>query len=72
VEGSAGYERSWLVKTVIATASAQQMVTMLDELDPSDLSRGVEDEERSEEAFEATIIRLDGATADRLCRLAGQ
>ncbi len=60
-----------LVKTVIATTSAQQMLTTAEQLSSAgEVWRGNE-EQCSDEAFEATIIRLDGTAVELLLRQAG-
>lgn len=65
-----GHERNELVKTIVA-ANTSAVLTAGEQPMPTSTAARREDE-RSEEAFEATIIQLDGATAERLFRLAGE
>lgn len=65
-----GLERSWLVKTVTTAVSAQPM-GMAAEQPLSTPALNSEEEQRPGEAFEATILRLDGTTLEQLFRLAG-
>lgn len=66
-----GHERSWLVKTVTTAASVQPMGIGAEQ-PLSSLPLGVEEETRPEEAFEATILRLDATTLERILKLAGE
>ncbi len=58
------------MKTSDTATSAMQTVTAAEP--EGEASDGREQAERPEEAFEATIIRLDGAAAERLFRKAGE
>lgn len=66
-----GHERSWLVKTVTTTASIQPM-TVAAEQPLSPPAPRTDEEAQPGEAFEATILRLDGTTLERLLKLAGE
>lgn len=59
------------MKTVPTAASVQTMNGAIEQpLSPPALQ--AEEETRSTEAFEATILRLDGTTLERLFKLAGE
>lgn len=66
-----GHERSWLVKTVTTAVNTQPM-GMAAEQPLSTPALNGEEEQRPDEAFEATILRLDATTLERLFRLAGE
>ena len=60
------------MKTVSATVRTRTVAPPREQPPSVVTMRGGEDEQRSSEAFEAIIIRLDGPTAERLFRLAGE
>lgn len=64
-----GRERSWLVKTVVTGVSAQPVELAIEQSHTSNTVSGTE-EDRPDEAYEATIISLDGDALERLLRLA--
>lgn len=66
-----GRERSWLVTTVVTGVSAQALDLAIEQSRTSS-TVPVTEEDRPDEAFEATIIQLDGATLERLLRLANE
>jgi hypothetical protein len=66
----ANHERSWVVKTVTAAESAQVLSTS--EQAGTSGEPLAEQEERGEESFEATIVRLDGLSLERLFRQADE
>ncbi len=59
------------MKTSDAATSAAQTLTATSE-PAAESPEGADQAELSEEAFEATIVRLDGAAAERLFRKAGE
>lgn len=59
------------MKTVTTTASIQPMTVAAEQpLSPS--APRTDEEAQPGEAFEATILRLDGTTLERLLKLAGE
>ncbi len=64
----AHHERNWVVKTVNAAEPTQLLSTSEHAGTSSELI--AEQDERGEESFEATIVRLDGLTLERLFRQA--
>lgn len=64
-----GRERDWLVKTGVAAANTGQVLSTTEQVPSLIAVRHGDDESRSEETFEAIIVRLDGAAAERLLRL---
>lgn len=66
-----GRERSYQVKIVPTPASAQP-TGMAAEQPLSPPAPGAEGEAQPGDAFEATILRLDGTTLERLLKLAGE
>lgn len=57
------------MKTVVTGVSAQSVELAIEQPHTSNTVPGTE-EDRPDEAYEATIISLDGATLERLLRLA--
>src|SRR5689334_18483458 len=70
--GPNGHERSRLVKTKIAASIPHQLSASAEISEVTHTLRRREEEEPSEEAFEATILKLDDTTAERLFRKAGE
>lgn len=64
----ANHERTWVVNTVNAAESMQALAAS--ERTGSSGELPAEPEERGEETFEATIIRLDSLALERLFRQA--
>lgn len=70
--GPNGHERSRLVKTKIAASIPKQLSASAELSEVTHTLRRREEEEPSEETFEATILKLDDTTAERLFRKAGE
>lgn len=60
------------MKTKIAASIPKQLSASVEISESAHSLRQREEEERSEETFEATILRLDDTTAERLFRKAGE
>jgi len=71
MQGPNGRERSRLVKTKRAASIPQQMAASAEISEGTHTLQRCEKEEPSEERFEATILKLDDTTAERLFRKAG-
>jgi hypothetical protein len=61
-----------LVKTKIAASIPQQVAVRVEISEVTHILRRREEDERPEETFEATILKLDDTTAERLFRKAGE
>lgn len=59
------------MKTAVAGVNTQ-LVELASELPRTSSAALSTEEEKSDEVFEATILQLDGATAERLFRLAAE
>ena len=57
---------------MISTANRPHSVGTAEQAEPSSDMRRGEEEEHSDEAFEATILRLDSLTLELLFRKAGE
>lgn len=60
------------MKTKIAASIPQELPASAEISEGAHSLRRPEEEERVEETFEATILRLDDTTAERLFRKAGE
>ena len=60
------------MKTKIAASIPQQLSASAEISEVTHTLRRREEEEASEETFEATILKLDDTTAERLFRKAGE
>lgn len=60
------------MKTKIAASIPQQLSVSAELSEVTHALRRREEDERSEETFEATILKLDDTTAERLFRKAGE
>lgn len=65
------HERSWVVKTSMRKNGAP-LASVPQQSESSNEALRRKEEERSEESFEATIIRLDGRALELVLRLAGE
>ena len=70
VRARARHERSWVVKIGISARKTSRR-TAVEQPEPTgSVDREEMEEESTQEAFEATILRLDSATAEMLFRMA--
>ena len=71
VDPGKGHERSWLVKTAAVGVNTQSVELAIEQPRTSGAVLATE-EEKPDEVFEATILQLDGATLERLFRMAAE